>query len=66
MTALAKSLKRIWAATVRAPHLTGWATSGSPAGTSLADSIYEDVLALTEVARQSAPAVLVIVLNLFR
>ena len=66
MTALANSLKRIWAATGRVPHLTGWGRCGSLAGTTLADSIYEDVLALTEVVRQSAPAVLVIVLNLFR
>ena len=66
MTALANSLKRIWAATGRVPHLTGWGTSGSPAGATLAGSIYEDVLALTEVARQCAPAVLVMVLNLFR
>ena len=66
MMALANSLKRIWAATGRVPHLTGWGTSGSPAGTTLARSIYEDVLALTAAARQSAPAVLVIVLNIFR
>lgn len=66
MTALANSLKRIWVATGRVPHLTGWGTSGSPAGTTLAGTIYEGVLALTEVARQSAPSVLVIVLNIFR
>ena len=66
MTILANSLRRILSATGRVPHLTGWGRCGSLAGTSLADSIYEDVLALTEVARQSAPAVLVIVLNIFR
>ena len=55
MTALANSLKRIWAAKSRVPHRTGWGTCGSLAETSLAGSFY-----------QSAPAVLVIVLNLFR
>jgi hypothetical protein len=61
MTALANSLKRIWVATGRLPHLTGWGTCGSLAG-----SLFESALALKAVARQSAPTVLVIILNIFR
>ena len=71
MTVLANSLRRIWSAKSRVPHLTGWGTRGSPTSptnqtTTLAGSVYEGVLALSEVARQSAPTVLVIVLNIFR
>jgi hypothetical protein len=61
MTALANSLKRIWAATSRAPRRTGWGMCGSLAGLLL-----ESALALQAVARQSAPTVLVIILNIFR
>ena len=61
MTALANSLKRIWAATGRVPHQTGWGTCGSLAGWLL-----ESALALKAVARQSAPMILVIILNIFR
>jgi len=64
--ALANSLKRIWAATGRVPHLTGWGTCGSLAGTTWAGSLYEAALELKAVARQSAPTVLVIILNIFR
>lgn len=68
MTDLANSLKRIWSAKSRVPHQTGWGTRGSLAreGTTLAGSVYESVLALTEIARHSAPTVVVIVLNIFR
>jgi hypothetical protein len=70
MTVLAHSLKRIWSAKNRVPHLTGWGKCGSPENvteeTSLAGSAYEGVLALTELARQSAPTILLIVLNIFR
>ena len=71
MTVLANSLKRIWSAKSRVPHLTGWGTYGSQLSsanrtTTLAGSVYEGVLALSEVARRSAPTVLVIVLNIFR
>jgi hypothetical protein len=34
--------------------------------TSLAGSVYEGVLALTELARQTAPTILLIVWNIFR
>jgi hypothetical protein len=68
---LANSLRRIWSATGPVPHLTGWGTRGSlPTSanrtTTLTGSVYEGVLALSEVARRSAPTVLVIVLNIFR
>lgn len=68
MTALANSLKRIWSARSRVPHQTGWGTNGSlpTEGNNLAGSVYETVLALTELARHSAPAVFVVVLNIFR
>ena len=68
MTALANSLKRIWSAKSRVPHQTGWGTNGSlpTKDTTLAGSVYEAVLAMTEIARHSAPTVLVFVLNIFR
>ena len=61
MTVLANSLRRIWSAKGRVPHLTGWGTCAS-----LAAWLYEDALALKAAARQSAPTVLVIVLSIFR
>ena len=71
MTVLANSLRRIWSAKSRVPHLTGWGTRSSLPNsakrtTTLAGSVYEGILALSEVARHSAPTVLVIVLNIFR
>ena len=66
MTALADSLKRIWSAKSRVPHLTGWGTDGPLAATTPLGSAYERVLALAALARQSAPTVVVIVLNIFR
>lgn len=66
MTVLANSLKRIWSAKNRVPHLTGWGNCGSLTRTTLAGSVYEYAVALTEAARRSVPTVLVIVLNLFR
>ena len=70
MTGMANSLKRIWAATSRVPHQTGWGTC-SPvedraAKKSPLTPLYEGVLAITELGRQSAPMVLMIVLNIFR
>jgi hypothetical protein len=70
MTVLAHSLKRIWSAKNRVPHLTGWGICGSLENvteeTSLVASAYEGVLALTELARQTAPTILLIVWNIFR
>jgi len=70
MTVLANSLKRIWAATSRVPHLTGWGTCGTVQSSTpritLAGSIYESVLALVELGRHNAPTVVIIALNIFR
>jgi hypothetical protein len=66
MTVLANSLKRIWSAKGHVPHLTGWGADGSLAGATLLGSAYESVLAVVELARHSAPSVVVIVLNIFR
>lgn len=70
MTAVAHSLKRIWSAKNRVPHLTGWGTRGSlgnaSKGATLVGSACEGVLALTEVARESAPTIVPIVWSIFR
>ena len=70
MTVLAHSLKRIWSAKNRVPHQTGWGTCGSLENvteeTSLVGSVHEGVLALTGLARQTAPTILLIVWNIFR
>ena len=66
MSVLANSLKRIWSAKGRVPHLTGWGTCGSLGKTSLLGSTYESMLTLIELARHSAPSVVVIVLNILR
>jgi hypothetical protein len=70
MTVLAHSLKRIWSATNRVPHQTGWGTRGSLLNlteeTTLVGSAHEGVLAFTEFARQTAPTLLLIVWNIFR
>jgi hypothetical protein len=66
MSVLANSLKRIWSAKGHVPHLTGWGTTGSSARTTLLESAYERLLAAIELARHSAPSVVVIVLNILR
>ena len=70
MTAVAHSLKRIWSAKNRIPHLTGWGTRGSLGNVSkeatLVGSACEGLLALTEVARENAPTIVLIVWNIFR
>ena len=69
MTALVNSLKRIWYARNRRPHRTGWGPRGSQkniTNTTLIGSVYESFLALTGVARQTAPTILVVVWNIFR
>jgi len=70
MTVLAHSLKRIWSAKNRVPHLTGWGTCGSLEnvikGNALVSSAYEDLLVLTELARRTAPTILPIIWNIFR
>jgi hypothetical protein len=70
MTALANSLKRMWSAKNRVPHLTGWGTSGSLQSTAEQTTALswarERVLELGAVARRSAPIVFLIVYNILR
>jgi len=70
MTVLVHSLMRVWSAKNRIPHLTGWGTRGSLQNVTreitLVGSAYEGVLALTGVARQTAPTILPILWNIFR
>ncbi len=70
VTALANSLKRIWSAKNRVPHLTGWGTFGSRKTpkdeTTLACWAHERVLELVEVFQRNAPTFIVVACNLFR
>ena len=70
MTALANSLKRIWSAENRVPHLTGWGTSGSRTagndGMTLICWAHERVLELMEAAQRNVPMVIAVTLNIFR
>ena len=70
MTALANSLKRIWSAKNRVPHLTGWGTSGShnAAGDemTLVSWVHERVLELIEAVQRNAPIAIAVTLNIFR
>ena len=69
MTALANSLKRIWSAKNRVPHLTWWGTSGSievSASTTKVYSAYVTVRELVALARRTAPTIFVIAYNIFR
>jgi hypothetical protein len=68
VNALAHSRKRIWSASNRVPHLTGWGTSGSHwlKETSLLRWIHDRFLELVEVAQRTAPIAMAFALNLFR
>lgn len=70
MTARITSFKRIWSAPVHVRYLTGWENPGSRKTpndeTTLANWMQEWILDLLGVVRRTAPAVIVIVLNLFR
>jgi hypothetical protein len=69
MTALAKSLKRVWSAKNRVPHLTGWGTSGSrkaSKGETLACWAYERAVDLLGVFRRTAPTFIVVACSFFR
>jgi hypothetical protein len=69
MTALANSLKRVWAARNQVPHLTGWGTSGSRkarrGGTAIRWA-HERVVDLIGVFLRTAPTVIVIACGFFR
>lgn len=68
MNTLANSLKRIWSAKNRVPHLTGWGTSGSIrlASRGTTPWAHKRILELIAVARRTAPTVFVIAYNIFR
>jgi hypothetical protein len=61
VTALASSLKRIWSAKNRVPHLTGWGTSGSRI-----EWMQERGLDLTEVVQRNLPVAIIVAWNIFR
>ena len=61
MTALANSLKRIWSAKNRVPHLTGWGTAGSRIGW-----MQERGLDLIEVVQRNLPVAIIVAWNIFR
>ena len=61
MNALANSLKRIWSAKNRVPHLTGWGTSGSRI-----NWMRERGLELVEAVQRNVPLVIILALNIFR
>lgn len=69
MNVLANSLRRIRSAKDHVLHLTGWGTFGLLSDTptkALAGSVYEGILALTELAQRSTPTILVILWSIFR
>jgi len=61
VTALANSLKRIWSAKNRVPHLTGWGTSGSSFAW-----MQERGLELLEAVQRNVPIAIIVALNIFR
>ena len=70
MTILVESFRRMRSAENRVPHQTRWGTCGSlyssiQQGT-LLGSMCEALLALRDIARQTAPTVLFIVWNILR
>lgn len=70
MMTLANSLKRIWSAKNRVPHLTGWGTYGSLESSSRRNTqnrwVVQRILQLVAIARRTAPTVFVIAYNIFR
>ncbi len=70
MPALANSLRRIWSAKNRVPHLTGWGTPGSLSTAAkeafIVSSAYALALELPKVTRQIAPTISLFVWNIFR
>jgi hypothetical protein len=70
MRALANSLKRIWTAKNRVPHQTRWGTPGfqgsTTSGTTAAGRVMKKFLEVVNVARRTAPTIVVVTLNIFR
>jgi hypothetical protein len=68
MTALANSLRRISAANNRVPRLTGWGFSGPVvlSETVLVVWARETLRDVVALAHQTAPTLIVVLLNIFR
>lgn len=67
MTALVRSLMRIWSAKNRVPRPTRRGMSGStPQGAVAGTPLIDRFLTLVALARRTAPTIVVIVLNIFR
>jgi hypothetical protein len=67
MTALANSLKRIWSAKNRVPHLTGWGTLGSTHDSNLnTRRTDERFRTLKELIQRNLPNVIAVACSLFR
>lgn len=71
MTALANTLQRVWSAKNRLPRLTGWGKPGSSrngagAGGTSAAWWAETLFELNQLARRTAPTVVVLALRIFR
>ena len=69
MTILVNSFRRIRSAENRVPHQTRWGTCGSLQAArqgTLLGALWEYLLALQAITRQSAPTVLLIVWNILR
>lgn len=64
--ARANLITRFLSAERRVPHQTGWGTGGFLAGSRLVGFFCQGILAVTIVARQKAPAILLIAWNIFR
>ena len=64
MTALANSLKRVWSAKNRVPHLTGWGTSGSRQAAQ--EWAHERVVEVMEAVQRNVPTAIILALNIFR
>lgn len=70
MTALANSLRRVWSAKNRVPHLTGWGTAGSRKAAKDAATLFkwahDRFLELIEAAQRNVPTAIAIAWNIFR
>ncbi len=64
MNALANSLKRIWSAKNRVPHLTGWGTSAFRQAAQ--EWAHERVVEVMETVQRNVPTAIILALNIFR
>jgi hypothetical protein len=69
MPTLANSLRRIGSAKNRIPHLTGWGIPGSQGAATQETAlgrVRDVLLEITAALKRTAPAIVLIVLNIFR